>query len=105
MDAVIVVRREINTREMPAAITLRQTEIAAQQREQRIGVTLGLNHQVAIDDAALTDGAVYRTDECICFGRNGVCSRLERAREKSIKTRIGVRIGFDRLCHIDTKAT
>jgi hypothetical protein len=63
VDAVVVLRAQVERGELAVLEARGQHRIAADQRGRRVAVALGLEDLVAVDGAELADRAVDRADE------------------------------------------
>jgi hypothetical protein len=69
VDAVVVLRAQVERGEQAVLELRSQHRIAAHQRRRRVAVALGLEDLVAVDGAELADRAVDRADEIRCRQR------------------------------------
>ena len=93
VDTVVVVGREIDRGEAPAAETGDPVFPAGEQRIERVVPTLGLQQAVVLDVAELAHRAIDRAGEGGGVGGQWSCAGLQRAREERVEGCVGEWIG------------
>src|ERR1700691_6297893 len=100
MNAVIVVRRQVDRGKRAAFETVGPL-LFGQQLGQRVVSPFGLQQPVSIDAAAFAHRAIDRARDGGHASGNRARVRLECTREELVKARVTIRIGLDRLGHVD----
>ena len=102
VDAVVVLRAQVQRGEV-AVVELRgQRRVAADQRGGAVVVALGLEDLVAADAAELADRAVHRAHQVGL--RQRPHAGLQRAREEVVEALVGSDVGFGGLGHVHAVA-
>jgi hypothetical protein len=104
VHAVVVVRREVDRRELPADERQRAVR-AAEQLGERVAAVLRrqprLHQPLALDRAALADRAVAGAGERERARRERARAGLERAGEERVEGRVAFRVGLGGLVEVD----
>ena len=99
VDAVVVLRAEVERGEAAVVELLGERGVAADQRRGRVAVALGLEDLVLLDPAELADRAVDRADQV------GVGERprafAQGAGEEVVEAGVGGDLRLGRLAHVD----
>ena len=104
MNAVIVLRGEVDGGEFAIGKACRPLLIATEQFVEAEGLALGLEYPIIADLTQLADGAVNGTDQSAFSLVHGPQAGFQGAGKKGVEACIGRRVRFQRFVHIDAIA-